>query len=89
MKRSGSGGTGLDQCLRTKFDDVGPRIFLATVIGAGAWKKTLKLHGKAEKVVTDGLKSYPVAMRDMGNLERRIMGQWPNNSAENSHLPFR
>lgn len=28
-------------------------------------------------------------MRDLGNLERREMGKWLNNRAENSHLPFR
>ena len=37
----------------------------------------------------DGLRSYPAAMRQMGNLARREMGQWLNNRAENSHLPFR
>jgi putative transposase len=25
----------------------------------------------------------------LGNLDRREMGQWLNNRAENSHLPFR
>ncbi|MEP0390971.1 IS6 family transposase [Erythrobacter sp.] len=53
------------------------------------WKKALKQHGKAEAIVTDGLKSYPVAMRELGNLDRREMGRWKNNRAENSHLPFR
>ncbi|WP_299194050.1 IS6 family transposase [uncultured Erythrobacter sp.] len=53
------------------------------------FKKTLKRHGKAETIVTDGLKSYPAAMRELGNLERREMGRWLNNRAENSHLPFR
>jgi putative transposase len=52
-------------------------------------KKALKRHGSPEKVVTDGLRSYPAAMRDLGNLDRREMGQWFNNRAENSHLPFR
>ena len=52
-------------------------------------KKALKRHGKAETIVTDGLKSYPSAMRDLGNLERREMGRGLNNRAENSHLPFR
>lgn len=52
-------------------------------------KKALKRHGKAEKIVTDGLKSYPAAMRDLGILDRREMGIWLNNRAENSHLPFR
>lgn len=52
-------------------------------------KKVLKRHGQAEAVVTDGLRSYPAAMRDMGNLNRREIGRWLNNRAENSHLPFR
>jgi len=52
-------------------------------------KKALKRHGRPEVVVTDGLRSYPAAMRDLGNLERREMGRWLNNRAENSHLPFR
>ena len=52
-------------------------------------KKALKRHGRAEKIVTDGLRSYPAAMRDMGNLDRREMGRWLSNRAENSHLPFR
>lgn len=28
-------------------------------------------------------------MRELGNLERREMGRWLNNRAENSHLPLR
>ena len=52
-------------------------------------KKTLKRHGRAEMIVTDGLRSYPAAMRQLGNLDRREMGRWLNNRAENSHLPFR
>ena len=52
-------------------------------------KKALKRHGQAETIVTDGLKSYPAAMRNIGNLDRREMGRWLNNRAENSHLPFR
>ncbi|MEP5937341.1 MAG: IS6 family transposase [Erythrobacter sp.] len=52
-------------------------------------KKALKRHGKVETIVTDGLQSYPAAMRELGNLERREMGRWLNNRAENSHLPFR
>ena len=52
-------------------------------------KKALKRHGKAETIVTDGLRAYPAAMRDMGNLDRREMGRWLSNRAENSHLPFR
>ncbi len=52
-------------------------------------KKALKCHGRAEKIVTDGLESYPAAMKALGNLDRREMGRHLNNRAENSHLPFR
>ena len=52
-------------------------------------KKAFKRHGRSEAIVTDGLKSYPAAMRQLGNFDRREMGRWFNNRAENSHLPFR
>ena len=52
-------------------------------------KKALKRHGRAETIVTDGLRSYPAAMRELGNGDRREMGRWINNRVENSHLPFR
>jgi len=52
-------------------------------------KKALKRHGEVEAIVTDGLRSYPAAMRDLGIQERRELGRWLNNRAENSHLPFR
>jgi putative transposase len=52
-------------------------------------KKALKRHSPAEAIVTDGLRSYPAAMRELGNLDRREMGRWKNNRVENSHLPFR
>ena len=52
-------------------------------------KKALKRHGKVEAIITDGLKSYPAAMKELGNEDRREMGRWLNNRAENSHLPFR
>lgn len=52
-------------------------------------KRALKRHGQPEAVVTDGLRSYPAAMRELGNPERREMGRHLNNRVENSHLPFR
>jgi putative transposase len=52
-------------------------------------KKALKRHGKPEAIVTDGLRSYPAAMRELGNIDSREMGRWLNNRVENSHLPFR
>ena len=53
------------------------------------FKKALKCHGDPIAIVTDGLKSYPSAMRELGIEDRREMGRWKNNRAENSHLPFR
>nr|WP_234035769.1 transposase [Erythrobacter insulae] len=53
------------------------------------FNKTLKHYGRAESIVTDGLKSYPAAMRELGNFDRPKMGRWQHNRAENSHLPFR
>ena len=53
------------------------------------FRKTLKRYGKAQTIVTDGLKSYPAAMCELGNINRQEMGRWHNNRAENSHLPFR
>jgi len=50
-------------------------------------KKAMKRHGSLEAVVADGLRSYPAAMRELGNLGRREMGRSLNNRAENSHLP--
>lgn len=52
-------------------------------------KNALKRHGKTEAIVTDGLRSYPAAMRELGNEQRRKMGRHANNRAENSHLPLR
>ncbi len=52
-------------------------------------KKALKRHGRAETIVTDGMRSYHAAMRELGNVDRREMGRGMNNRAENSHLPFR
>ena len=52
-------------------------------------KKALKRHGKPDAIVTDGLRSYPAAMRELGNGDRREVGRWKNNRVENSHLPFR
>ena len=51
--------------------------------------KALKRHGRSEKIVSDGLRSYPAAMRDQGNRDRREMGRHLNNRAQNSQLPVR
>jgi len=52
-------------------------------------KRLMKRYGKPETVVTDGLRSYGAAMKEIGNADRQEAGRWLNNRAENSHQPFR
>lgn len=52
-------------------------------------KKILKRHGRTDKIVTDGLRSYRAAMTELGCAYNQETGRWANNRAENSHLPFR
>ncbi len=52
-------------------------------------KKTMKRYGSPQTVITDRLKSYGAAMKDIGNKHRQEAGRWINNRCENSHLPFR
>ncbi len=52
-------------------------------------KKALKRHGHPRKIVTDRLRSYGAALKELGAAERRECGRKLNNRAENSHLPFR
>lgn len=40
-------------------------------------------------IVTDGLKSYPAAMRKLSNMDHTEVGRHLNNRSENSRLPFR
>jgi len=52
-------------------------------------KRMMKRHGRPKAVVTDGLRSYGAAMKEIGNADRQEVGRWLNNRAENSHQPFR
>jgi len=52
-------------------------------------RKTMKRYGRPEVIVTDRLRSYRAAMREIGNEARQVTGRWLNNRAENSHQPFR
>ena len=52
-------------------------------------KRTMKRYGRPEVIVTDRLRSYRAAMREIGNEARQVTGRWLNNRAENSHQPFR
>ncbi|MDP3495146.1 MAG: IS6 family transposase, partial [Hyphomonadaceae bacterium] len=52
-------------------------------------ERAMKRHGKARAIITDGLRSYTAAMKEIGNAEDQEVGRWLNNRAENSHQPFR
>ena len=52
-------------------------------------KKAMKRYGNPLEVVTDRLRSYRAAMKEIGNETRQATGRWLNNRAENSHQPFR
>ena len=52
-------------------------------------KRAMKRHGRPRAVVTDGLRSYGAAMKEISNADRQEVGRWLNNRAENSHQPFR
>ena len=53
-------------------------------------RKLLKKDGFVpDKLVTDDLKSYTAAVKDLGIAERHERGRWRNNRAENSHQSTR
>ena len=52
-------------------------------------KRTLKRHGAAKAITTDGFKSYGAALRDLSIVDKQTIGQHANNRVENSQLPFR
>ena len=52
-------------------------------------RKAMRKHGRPEVVVTDRLRSYGAALKEIGGTARQETGRWLNNRAENSHLPFR
>jgi putative transposase len=52
-------------------------------------RKTMKRYGRPEAIVTDRLRSYGAALRDLGGSDLQVTGRWLNNRAENSHQPFR
>ncbi len=51
--------------------------------------KIMKKHGRADRMVTDNLRSYGAALKEIGAADRQQTGRWLNNRVENSHLPFR
>src|SRR5210317_127608 len=52
-------------------------------------KKAMRKHGCPDVFVTDLLRSYGAALKEIGAADRQETGRWMNNRAENSHLPFR
>src|SRR5210317_126636 len=52
-------------------------------------KKTMRKHGCPDVFVTDRLRSYGAALKEIGAADRQETGRWLNNRAENSHLTFR
>jgi len=53
------------------------------------WLKPGKRYGKPKAIVTNRMRSYRAAMKDIGIEHRQLCGRWLNNRAENSHQPFR
>lgn len=52
-------------------------------------RKAMRKHGQPKVIVTDKLRSYGAALKELGGADRQETGRWVNNRAENSHLPFR
>ncbi len=52
-------------------------------------KRVMRSYGRPRNIVTDGLRAYSAAMKEIGNVDRQEVGRWLNNRAENSHQPFR
>jgi putative transposase len=52
-------------------------------------KKAMKTHGRPQAIVTDKLRSYAAALKEIGASDLQETGRRLNNRAENSHLPFR
>jgi len=52
-------------------------------------KRAMKRYSRPQAIVTDRLRSYGAAMKEIGIEHRQVCGRWLNNRAENSHQPFR
>ncbi|MDF0604035.1 DDE-type integrase/transposase/recombinase, partial [Psychromarinibacter sp. C21-152] len=52
-------------------------------------RKSMKRYGRPDSIVTDRLRSYGAALKEIGAADRQETGRWLNNRTENSHLPFR
>ncbi len=52
-------------------------------------KRATRRYGRPKTIVTDRLRSYGAALRDLGIEERQVCGRWLNNRAQNSRQSFR
>jgi len=52
-------------------------------------RKAMRKHGRPEAIVTDRLRSYGAALKNLGAHAREETGRWLYDRAEDSHLPFR
>ena len=52
-------------------------------------KKAMRRYGAPNEIVTDRLRSYSAAAKELGCADKQVTQRWANNRAENSHLPFR
>ena len=52
-------------------------------------QRAMQRYGRPAWIVTDRLRSYGAAMKDMGVEDCQLCGQWLNNRAENLPQPFR
>lgn len=52
-------------------------------------RKAMRRYGQPKTLVTDRLRSYRAAFKELGIEDDQEVGRWLNNRAENSHLPLR
>ena len=51
-------------------------------------KKAMRRYGSPNKIVTDKLRSYSAASKELDCSDKQVTERWTNNRVENSHLPF-
>jgi putative transposase len=52
-------------------------------------KKAMLRYGSPDEIVTDKLRSYSAATKELGCSDKQVTERWANNRVENSHSPFR
>jgi hypothetical protein len=52
-------------------------------------RKLMKRHDRPNELVTDKLRSYGAALKELGAAGLQTTDRWENNRAETSHQPFR